>query len=1046
MRIAGDQLRLSIRGRSGVLHDVKVKDPRVLRVVRRCLHLPGQELFQYPGADGQVHAVGSGDVNDFLDSLCGERFTAKDFRTWHGSVLALETLRRFHSSEGESFTLKKLLAEVATNLGNTPAVCRKAYIHPAVLELGSKLTTSRGAAGFDDQVPPAKAAPAGLSAAERRLVAFLGTCKLARPTTQAARRFYGSSRKHLAMADRSSSALKTYRDKRNFDITPEPSEGGIANADARVFVIQKHWATRLHYDFRLELDGTMKSWAVPKGPSVDPGDKRMAVHVEDHPLSYNAFEGTIPAGQYGAGKVIIWDKGIWIPVGDPAKGYRDGKLKFELRGHKLHGYWTLVRMKRRGDERQEPWLLIKERDDHARAAADYSVVDELADSVKALASVPPPAAVAAPRSGPPAGARQAPLPATLSPQLATLVDRPPQDSDRWIYEIKFDGYRMLTRAEGGRVRLLTRNGNDWTGKLPELAHALEGMDLPDGWYDGEIIMPGDRVPADFQALQGAFDSARTAHIVYYLFDLPYCAGHDLREVPLVERREVLQRIVQRNPSDKVRFSEVFDAPAGEIVASACRLGLEGVVAKRRNSAYVDRRSADWIKLKCGQRQEFVIGGYTDPKGSRTGIGSLLLGVHDKDGKLRYAGNVGTGFNELSLRDLRKRLDAIASDHPPFAADPGLPRAAHWVQPQLVAEVAFGEWTRTGRVRHSVFHGLRSDKPAAAIVREESRHDAKPDAPAKRPAKVAAAVRTQAPAPASAKIALPASLRVSHPDRVIDEHSGITKIELVRYYALVAPFMMEHLKGRPVSLVRAPAGVGGELFFQTHAERYNMPGVAQLDPALSPDHKPMLEIARPEGLLSAAQMNVIEFHTWNAVKSAIGKPDRMTFDLDPGEGVGWQQVMEGAQLVKAFLGELNLPSFVKTSGGKGLHVVVALKKQFDWDTVKAFSAAIVQHLARTIPDRFVAKSGPTNRVGKIFIDYLRNGFGATTACAWSARSRPGLGISVPIAWDEMDKLAGGDHWTVATVHERLNQGNAPWQNYESSRAALASAMKRLGFER
>ena len=847
------------------------------------------------------------------------------------------------------------------------------------------------------------------------------------------------------MDDRSSSALKAYRDKRNFDLTPEPAQGGVSNEAERVFVIQKHWATRLHYDLRLELGGTMKSWAVPKGPSFDPADKRMAVQVEDHPISYNQFEGTIPPKQYGAGKVIIWDKGIWVPLEDPRKGYRDGKLKFELRGHKLQGRWTLVRMKGRGNERQEAWLLIKEKDDHARPAAEFSVVDELPDSVQSLPDRTVTATVSraeSPASGPPAGARKAALPDHLQPELATLVDSPPGDPGNWIYEIKFDGYRMLTRAEAGRVRLVTRNGNDWTYKLPELARTLEGMELPDGWYDGEIIMPGDRVPADFQALQGAFDSARTADIVYYLFDVPYCAGYDLRKVPLTQRRGVLQRVVERKPADKVRFSAVFDAPPQQIVASACRLGLEGVVAKRRDSAYVTRRSSDWIKLKCGLRQEFVIGGYTDPKGSRTGIGSLLLGVHDRKGKLRYAGNVGTGFNEHTLRELRQQLGAIAAEQPAFAPDPELPRQAHWVQPRLVAEVAFGEWTGTGRIRHSVFHGLRSDKKPAGIIREEARHAAAPEKPVKAAAKVAVK-------PASAKavpVDLPASLRVSHPDRVIDVVSGIAKIELVRYYALVAPLMMEHLKGRPVSLVRAPSGVGGELFFQKHMERYKMPGVEQLDPALSPDHQPMLEIARPEGLLSAAQMNVIEFHTWNAVKSTIGKPDRMTFDLDPGEGVDWQQVQEAAQLVRAFLTELKLPAFLKTSGGKGLHVVVPLKKQFDWDTVKRFSAAVVQHLARTLPDRFVAKSGPKNRLGRIFIDYLRNGFGATTACAWSARARPGLGISVPVRWDELASLKSGAQWTVATVDSRLEHGNTPWHDYEASRAGLPAAMKLLGFER
>jgi bifunctional non-homologous end joining protein LigD len=857
--------------------------------------------------------------------------------------------------------------------------------------------------------------------------------------------------------ERSLHSLKTYREKRNFDVTPEPAAGGVPNEQERTFVIQKHWATRLHYDFRLELEGTMKSWAVPKGPSFDPADKRMAMPTEDHPISYNSFEGTIPPGNYGAGKVIIWDKGTWIPLEDPHKGYRDGKLKFELRGHKLRGRWTLVRMKGRGAEKKEPWLLLKERDEFVRPANEYSVVDEMPDSVQHLADQPAAARPAGPpgetqsaatADGPPAGARKAALPETLQPELATLVDEPPADAQNWIYEIKFDGYRMLTRAEGGKVRLITRNGNDWTHKLGKLAQALEAMDLPDGWYDGEIIMPGQRVPADFQALQGAFDSARTGNIVYYLFDIPYCAGWDLREVPLLERRAVLQRVVERKPHDKVRFSAVFDAKPEDVVASACRLGLEGVIGKRRNSAYVTRRSSDWIKLKCGHRQEFVIGGYTDPKGSRTGIGSLLLGVYDA-GRLKYSGNVGTGFNEQTLRDLRRQLEAVGSDKSPFGQGAGIPRGAHWVKPELVCEVAFGEWTRDDRIRHSVFHGLRADKKPETIAREEPRHSAPVDKPAKSSIGKKSGRTSSKPAQPETPAAqprLPPTLRVSNPDRVIDIESGATKIQLVRYYALVAPLMMEHLKGRPVALVRAPTGIGGELFFQKHAERYQMPGVEQLDPAFFPGHPPMLEVATPEGLLSAAQMNVVEFHTWNGVKSAIHKPDRMTFDLDPGEGVGWPQVQEAAQLVRAFLSELGLPAFLKTSGGKGLHLVVPLKKQLDWDTVKDFSQAIVQHLAKAIPQRFVAKSGGSNRVGKIFIDYLRNGYGATTAAAWSARARPGLGISVPARWDELGALKSGAHWSVGSVHTRLDEGNQPWGDYESSRATLAKAMKALGFKR
>jgi bifunctional non-homologous end joining protein LigD len=848
-------------------------------------------------------------------------------------------------------------------------------------------------------------------------------------------------------------SLKTYRAKRRFDATPEPAEGGVANEDERAFVIQKHWASRLHYDFRLELEGTMKSWAVPKGPSYDPHDKRMAMPTEDHPIAYNQFEGTIPAGNYGAGKVIIWDKGTWIPLEDPHKGWREGKLKFEMRGHKMQGHWTLVRMKGRGNGREDPWLLIKERDAFARPATEFSVVDEMPDSVQKLADRPPAAraagasevpAASTPVDGPPEGAVKAKLPETLQPQLAVLVDAPPAQAQDWVFEIKFDGYRMLARVEDHEPRLFTRNGNDWTGKLQGLAKALRSMELPDGWYDGEIILPGKDTPADFQALQGAFESSRTEQIVYYLFDLPYCAGHDLRAVPLVQRREVLQRIVRRKPHANVRFSEVFDAPLEQMLASACQLGLEGVIAKRADSAYVNRRSSDWVKLKCAHRQEFVIGGWSDPKGSRTGIGSLLLGVHEDDGTLRYAGNVGTGFNERTLREVRQQLDAVEAAKSPFDAGTGIPRHAHWVKPELVCEVSYGEMTRDGKVRHSVFHGLRTDKPAEEISIEKSLPKPPPEeAPAKGKAKTKAKPKV-APV-AAASVTLPSTLRISNPDRVIDTQGSLKKIDLVRYYALVAPLMMEHLANRPIAMVRAPDGVDGQLFFQKHLERYKMAGVAQLDPEVFPGHPPMLEIASPEGLLSAAQMNVIEFHTWNAVARKADQPDRMTFDLDPGEGVSWAQVQEAAELVRAFLAELKLPAFLKTSGGKGLHVVVPLRRQHVWDTVKDFSQAIVQHLARTLPQRFVAKSGPKNRVGRIFIDYLRNGFGATTAAAWSARARPGMGISVPVRWDELKGLKGGAHWTVATVHQRLDAGNEPWADYAKSATPINAAMKALGFK-
>ena len=829
--------------------------------------------------------------------------------------------------------------------------------------------------------------------------------------------------------------LHDYRSKRDFALTPEPATGGQSFADQLRFVVQKHWASNLHYDFRLELDGAMKSWAVPKGPSLDPSVKRMAVQVEDHPLAYADFEGTIPPQQYGAGKVIVWDAGTWLPLQDPKQGVRDGNLKFELHGHKLHGRWVLVRMKDKGEKRPA-WLLIKEKDSYARASADFTVTDELPASVKALHLSPHGATADADGLGSssngalPAEAVPSALPQTLAPQLATLGAGPPTDAEQWLFEIKFDGYRVLVRNDAAGARLLTRNGNDWTAKLRPLQIAFDRLQLPPGWYDGEIVVPNVAGIPDFGALQLAFDAQQTHDVVLYLFDLPYVAGHDLRSAPLQARRLFLKGLLTASSSDHVRFSEAFDADPRSIVASACKLGLEGVIAKRRSSTYRSSRSADWVKLKCSQRQEFVIGGFTAPQGARTGFGALLLGVNDAQGALQYAGDVGTGFTEKVLKDLKRALDARVQSTSPFAVGAKIDGIPNWVTPTLVAEVSFGEWTRASHIRHAVFRGLRVDKKASTIVREKALH-----LPCVKASKVSAA--RKAPAVSN-------HLHVTNPQRVIDSRTGTTKLELVRYYGLVGDLMMKHLKGRPVSLVRAPDGVDGQLFFQKHVQTEKLPGIRQIAPALDLDHPPMIEVASIQGLMSAAQWNVVEFHTQNTGRVPFEHPDRMVFDLDPGEGVSWFRVQEAAQLMHSFLTQLGLPSFLKTSGGKGLHVVVPVKRIHDWVTVKGFSQAVVAHMANTIGQRFVARSGPKNRVGRIFIDYLRNGLGATTACAWSARARPGLGISVPVAWEELALLRGGDHWSVKTVHERLDIGNQPWVGYARAARGLSYAMSTLGY--
>lgn len=862
-------------------------------------------------------------------------------------------------------------------------------------------------------------------------------------------------------------ALKTYRDKRNFDVTAEPKGGGRANARQPAFVIQKHWATRLHYDLRLELDGTMKSWAVPKGPCYDPSVKRMAVQVEDHPIAYNQFEGEIPKGQYGAGKVIIWDEGTWEPLGDPRKGYREGQLKFVLHGSKMQGEWALVRLRR--DEKKPTWLLIKHRDAFARDEADFSVVDELPDSVvplrksgnragKSSAQAATGAAKAASGSGakarkgssatpddPAAAAADTdlpgvacPLPATLSPQLATLVDHAPASPEDWLYELKLDGYRILARVEDGEARLYTRNGHDWTDRLPQIAQAL-GRAKADGWIDGEIVVMDDNGVPSFQALQNAFDAARPARIQFFAFDMPYVAGRDLRGEPLHLRRALLEQMIAPIRRKAVQFSAALDAQPKDLVASACRMGLEGIIGKRRDSTYASRRSDSWIKLKCGQRQEFVVVGYTAPKGSRVGFGALALAVHDEQGRLRYAGNVGSGFDDALLARMKPQLEALRTEECPLSNAKGVQGRPTWVRPELVAEVSFSEWTQSGHARHPVFRGLRTDKPADDITRERPRQ---PEGDEVGTPKVRGKTRPKASKAASTSKAAPAGAgKLSHPERVIDASSGLTKLDLARYYAQAAPLMLPHLKARPVAFMRAPGGVEHPQFFQKHLD-HDIPGVKPLPQKLSPDHPPMMEVVSELGILSAAQMNVVEFHTWNAIKTAIDTPDRMLFDLDPGEGVPWKAVREGAQLLRTLLRELELACWLKTSGGKGLHVVVPLRRQYDWDTVREFSEAIVRHLASTVPDRFVAKSGPRNRVGKIFVDYLRNGFGATTVAAWSVRARPGLGISVPITWDELPDLSSAAHWTVADFEDRLDVGNQPWDGYQAQ--SLGKAMKALGF--
>ena len=885
--------------------------------------------------------------------------------------------------------------------------------------------------------------------------------------------------------------LATYRTKRRFDETPEPSGKRTARSKpvTRSFVIQEHHARRLHYDFRLELDGSLKSWAIPKGPSLDPSIKRLAVHVEDHPVEYGSFEGEIPEGNYGAGQVVVWDRGTWAPEGDldADKAYREGKLKFRLDGEKLHGGWALVRSHMRGSGDKEQWLLIKERDEAARSESDYDVLAELPGSVLKAPDTEPPQSRRGKDTGSrksrahqgtadplthaverashapehdhrpdlvssrsldsllelaahPAieGATRARLPDTFKPQLATLVDGIPASGD-WSYEIKFDGYRVLIRiatSKGARrARLFTRAGNDWTAKFGKLPDAFEHLPIDEAWLDGEAVVLDAHGLPNFQALQNAFDIARPQDIVVYLFDMPFLNGYDLRKVPLVQRRALLQALLRDAEPHRIRFSEDFAVDADALLRSACDMALEGLIGKRTDSHYTSARSPNWIKLKCRRQQEFVIGGYTEPAGSRTGFGALLLGVHDTKGKLVYAGRVGTGFDASMLRKMKIALDKLERKTMPFATVPSerSRTPVHWVRPVLVAECAFAEWTTERIVRQASFISLRTDKPAGKVTRESPKGESPKGESPKGVQAMSHDVTTEEP-----RIA---GVRISHPERVIDKASGATKLDLVNYYAAVAKRMAAELDDRPVAIVRAPDDIAGELFFQKHSAKLSIPGVTQ-HPDLDPGHPALMSLDNAKALVGAAQMGSVEIHTWNARADAIEQPDRVVFDLDPDPALGWDRMVEAAQLTHALLDELGLQSFCKTSGGKGFHLIVPLVRRSGWDEVKAFAQSVAEHMAATLPDHFSAKMGPKNRKGKIFIDYLRNNRGSTTVAAYSVRARPGLGVSMPVSWEEVPRTTAGDQWTIFNAVERLSQLKSdPWKAYGKTRQSLTAEIRR-----
>jgi bifunctional non-homologous end joining protein LigD len=830
-------------------------------------------------------------------------------------------------------------------------------------------------------------------------------------------------------------SIRTYRAKRNFDVTGEPvPQARAKRMGAPIFVVQKHQAHRagLHWDFRLEHGGVLWSWAVRKGPSLDPADKRIAVHVEDHPLDYADFQGTIPDGQYGAGQVETWDRGTWEPLDDPEAGMHKGELKFVLHGNRLNGRFTLVRLKPRPGQRarQDNWLLIKGHDEAERAGADAMAIEHAA---------PPPKPVAKTRGklreGAPAeGAARAKLPQRQAPQLASLAGEPPKGGG-WISEIKFDGYRLLCWIDHGKVRLVTRNGLDWTDRLPAVAREVGSLDVGTALLDGELVALDKDGASSFPALQAALSAGKDATLNLYLFDLLHLDGWDLRACGLIDRKRVLSGLADWR--GMLRYSDHHDADAAGMRREACRMGLEGIVCKQADAPYQAGRGHGWVKVKCLGREEFIVLGWTPPGGSRTGLGSLHLGYYDPQGALHYAGGVGSGFSERELTNLSKRLVGLASDPPQnllVAGDP-MPDDIHWVRPELVVEVQFTSWSGSGRVRHAVYLGLREDKSASDVVRAPADHKAerKMVSPRQAPGNPSTPKRgnniVTARAPKQRGVTV-GGVALTHPDREL--WPGITKQDLAEYWLAVADHALPGLARRPLAVVRCPTGIAGEHFLQKHGHGALPSAIREGEVARSP----YLAIDGADGLVAMAQMSAIELHAWGAKEADPLHPDLIVFDLDPGEGVPFTDVVKAAHDVRDHLHRLELESFCRTTGGKGLHVVVPLQPLAHWDDVKSFCRALAETMSQEQPALYLPTLKKADRRGRILIDWLRNGMGATAVASFCPRARPGANVATPLSWDEVNRKLDPAKFNLRNTPDRLARLPAdPWDGFSSIRQRL-----------
>jgi bifunctional non-homologous end joining protein LigD len=839
--------------------------------------------------------------------------------------------------------------------------------------------------------------------------------------------------------------LNEYRSKRDFTKTQEPSGDSAAMpAGGGRFIVQKHDATRLHYDFRIELDGVLKSWAVAKGPSDNPADKRLAVRVEDHPLDYADFEGTIPEGQYGGGTVMLWDEGTWEPLGDPHEALESGDLKMRLNGHRMKGEWVLVHMKGRDSTRKsgpprENWLLIKHKDKYAKDEAtlterfttSVSTGRDLPGIAKGLkpkkASKTPAKAVwnsdqddGAPTKAAKKGKGGA-LPAFIEPQLATLVDKVPEGPD-WVFEMKYDGYRCLAALAGDGVRLYTRSGLDWTEKFAAVVPALQAIGAGSALIDGELCAFDENGRTDFSTLKDHLSNG--GPLTFFAFDLLSLDGTDLRKKPLVERKARLEQLLGKAETGSlVQFSTHVTGNGQKVFDAVCRGRHEGIIAKDGTAPYQSQRSRVWLKVKCGKRQEFVIAGWS-PSAKKKTFASLLVGSWE-NGELVYRGRVGTGFTQADAAALQAQLDARTRKTSPFTDVPkAIARHAHWVSPELVAEIAYTEFTPDGVMRHPSFLALREDKPAAQ-VHAEGVPKAKPVADLSKADGLAAAEA--------------AGINLTSPDRVIYPGQGVTKADLAAYYAAVAERMLPYIEGRPLSLLRCPQGRTKYCFFQKH-DTGGFPDAMKSVLITEKDgsKEDYFYITDLAGLLAGTQMNVLEWHIWGATAKNVEKPERIIFDIDPDEGLGFEHVKAAASEIRAALEELGLASYPLVSGGKGIHVIAPLRPSLEWPEVKAFCKGLAQKLAAEQPDRYVATMSKAKRKGKMFIDYLRNERGSTAVAPWSSRSREGAPAAVPVGWDEIEGLTAANQFTLASAAARASQPD-PWEGYFDGKQTITKTM-------